>query len=137
VLLYPAGWTTDDHTYQASLRLPEGWKFGTPLPIGSQSGAEIKFNPSSLTTLVDSPVIAGQYLRVVPLSENPRQEMDIAADSAGDLAASQDVLDHYKTLTDQALKLFGAQHFRDYHFVYSLSREVEKLLTRIDHGVYA
>src|SRR3981081_1602770 len=76
VLRYPAGWTSDDLPYQASLRLPEGWKFGTPLPVASESGAELKFNPVSLTTLVDSPVIAGEYLRVVPLSENPRQEMD-------------------------------------------------------------
>ncbi len=74
--------------------------------------------------LVDSPVIAGEYLRVVPLSENPRQEMDIAADSPADLDAPQDELDHYKALTDQALKLFGAQHFRDYHFIYSLSDHV-------------
>src|ERR1700723_291124 len=110
VLLYPAGWTSDELTYRASLRLPDGWKFGTPLPVASQSGADLKFNPVSLTTLVDSPVIAGQYLRVVPLSENPRQEMDIAADNAGDLDAPPEVLDHYKTLTDQALKLFGAQH---------------------------
>ncbi len=124
VLLYPAGWTSDELTYQASLRLPDGWKFGTPLPVASQSGAELKFNPVSLTMLVDSPVIAGEYLRVVPLSENPRQEMDIAADSPADLDAPQDELDHYKALTDQALKLFGAQHFRDYHFIYSLSNHV-------------
>src|SRR5579864_4509794 len=124
VLLYPAGWTSDQITYQASLRLPEGWKFGTPLPVASQSGAELKFNPVSLTTLVDSPVIAGVYLRVVPLSENPRQEMDIAADHAGDLDAPQEEFDQYKALTDQALKLFGAQHFRDYHFLYSLSNHV-------------
>ena len=124
VLLYPAGWTSDELTYQASLRLPEGWKFGTPLPVTSQFGAILTFNPVSLTTLVDSPLIAGEYLRVVPLSENPRQEMDIAADNAGDLDAPQDVLDHYKTMTDQALKLFGAQHFRDYHFLYSLSNHV-------------
>jgi len=124
VLLYPAGWATDELIYQASLRLPEGWKFGTPLPVASQSGAAIQFNPVSLTTLVDSPVIAGEYFRVVPLSENPLQEMDIAADSPGDLAVTQDVLDHYKILTAQALKLFGAQHFRDYHFVYSLSDHV-------------
>jgi predicted metalloprotease with PDZ domain len=124
VLLYPAGWTSDELNYQASLRLPEGWKFGTPLPIASQSGTELKFNPVPLTTLVDSPVIAGQYLRVVPLSENPRQELDIAADHPGDLDAPQDVLDPYKSLTDQALKIFGAQHFRDYHFLYSLSDHV-------------
>jgi len=124
VLLYPAGWTSDELTYQASLRLPDGWKFGTPLPVASQSGAELKFNPVSLTMLVDSPVIAGEYLRVVPLSENPRQEMDIAADSPADLDAPQAELDRYKALTDQALKLFGAQHFRDYHFIYSLSNHV-------------
>ena len=124
VLLYPAGWTSNELTYQASLHLPEGWKFGTPLPIGSQSGTEVKFNPVPLTTLVDSPVIAGQYMRIVPLSENPRQEMDIAADHPGDLDAPQEVLDPYKSLTDQALKLFGAQHFRDYHFLYSLSDHV-------------
>jgi predicted metalloprotease with PDZ domain len=124
VLLYPAGYDSDELTYQANLRLPQGWKFGTPLPVASQSGVEINFKPASLTTLVDSPVIAGEYLRVVPLSENPRQEMDIAADAAGDLDAPQEVLDHYKTLTDQALKLFGAQHFRDYHFLYSLSDHV-------------
>jgi len=124
VLLYPAGWISDELTYQASLRLPEGWKFGTPLPIASQSGAELTFNPVPLTMLVDSPVIAGQYMRVVPLSDNPRQELDIAADNPGDLDAPQEVLAPYKSLTDQALKLFGAQHFRDYHFLYSLSNHV-------------
>jgi predicted metalloprotease with PDZ domain len=124
MLIYPAGPTSDDLTYEASLRLPAGWKFGTPLPVASQSGTEIKFKPASLTTLVDSPVIAGEYLRVVPLAENPHQEMDIAADSAAALDAPQDVLEHYKSLTEQAKRLFGAQHFREYHFLYSLSDHV-------------
>ena len=124
LVLYPAGFKTDDLTYQASLRLPDGWKFGTPLPVASQSGSEISFKPASLTTLVDSPVITGQYLRIVPLNENPHQEMDIAADTAGDLDAPPEVFAAYKNLTDQALKLFGAQHFRDYHFIYSLSNHV-------------
>jgi len=124
MLIYPAGPTSDDLTCEASLRLPAGWKFGTPLPVASQSGTEIKFKPASLTTLVDSPVIAGEYLRVVPLAENPHQEMDIAADSAAALDAPQEVLDRYKSLTEQAKRLFGAQHFREYHFLYSLSDHV-------------
>ena len=124
LLLYPEGWTSDELSYQATLRLPEGWKFGTPLPIASQSSGEIKFSPASLTALVDSPVIAGEFLRVVPLAENPPQEMDIAADSAAALDAPADVFDRYKSLTDQAFKLFGARHFRDYHFLYSLSDHV-------------
>lgn len=124
VLLYPAGFTSNELTYQASLRLPEGWKFGTALPMASQSGSEIKFNPASLTTLVDSPVITGEYLRKVPLAENPLQEMDIASDSEAALEAPPEVWQDYRNLTDQAYKLFGARHFRDYHFLFSLSDHV-------------
>jgi len=124
LLLYPGGWTSDQLTYEATLRLPAGWKSGTPLPIASQTANEIKFSPAPLTTLVDSPVIAGEYLRVVPLAENPHQEMDIAADSAAALNPPAEVFDQYKNLTDQAFKLFGARHFRDYHFLYSLSDHV-------------
>jgi len=124
VLLYPKGWKSDDINYSASLKLPEGWKFGTPLPVTSQSGNEIKFATVSLTTLIDSPVITGEFLKVVPLAQDPVTEMDIAADSAAALDAPQDVWDHYKSLVEQAQKLFGAHHYRDYHFLYTLSDHV-------------
>lgn len=126
VLLYPKGWTTDQITYSASVRLPEGWKFGTPLPVASQSGGEIHFGPVSLYTLVDSPVIIGEYLKVVPLNhgQNPPVEMDIAADSAVALEPPQGVWDNYSNLVKQATKLFGATHYRDYHFLFSLSDHV-------------
>src|SRR5438105_4295999 len=53
VLLYPAGWSSDQLTYDASLRLPRGWNFGTSLQVASKSESEIKFAPVSLTMLVD------------------------------------------------------------------------------------
>src|SRR5580658_1697256 len=124
VLLYPKGYKSDDINYSASLKLPEGWKFGTPLPVTSQSGNEIKFATVSLTTLVDSPVITGEFLKVVPLAQDPVTEMDIAADSAAALDAPPEVWDHYRSLVDQAQKLFGAHHYRDYHFLYTLSDHV-------------
>ena len=124
VLLYPKGFKSDDINYSASLKLPDGWKFGTPLPVTSQSGNEIKFAPVSLTTLVDSPVITGEFLKVVPLAQDPVTEMDIAADSAAALEAPQEAWGHYKNLVDQAQKLFGAHHYRDYHFLYTLSDHV-------------
>src|ERR1700757_4581811 len=124
VLLYPKGYRSDDINYTASLKIPDGWKFGTPLPITSQSGNEIHFAPASLTTLVDSPVITGEFLKVVPLAQDPPTEMDIAADSAAALEPPQEVWDHYKSLVDQAQKLFGAHHYRDYHFLYTLSDHV-------------
>jgi predicted metalloprotease with PDZ domain len=124
VLLYPKGWKSDDINYTATLKLPEGWKFGTPLPIASQSGNEIHFATASLTTLVDSPVITGEFLKVVPLAQDPLTEMDIAADSAAALEPPAEVWQHYKNLVDQAQKLFGAHHYRDYHFLYTLSDHV-------------
>jgi len=123
VLLYPAGSPSDQLQFQATLRLPAGWKYGTSLS-GTESSGEIHFAPVSLTELVDAPVISGEFLRVVPLADNPRTEMDIAADSPGALAAPQFVLDQYKQLVEQAQRLFGAHHYRDYHFLYTLSDHV-------------
>ena len=124
VLLYPAGWTSDEIQFEASLKIPDGWKFATPLPVTSQSGSEIKFQRVSLTTLVDSPVSSGEYMRVVELAPNPPEELDIAADSPAALNVPLEVFNPYKELVNQAQKLFGAQHFRDYHFLYSLSDHV-------------
>ncbi|MGC2555623.1 MAG: M61 family peptidase [Candidatus Sulfotelmatobacter sp.] len=130
VLLYPKGWKSDDLTYVATLKLPAGWKYGTALPIASTSltgqngDTQIMFQPTSLTTLVDSPVITGEFLKVVKLAENPPVEMDAAADSAAALEPPQEVWDHYKNLVEQANKLFGAHHYRDYHFLFSLSDHV-------------
>jgi predicted metalloprotease with PDZ domain len=124
VLLYPKGWKSDELTYIATLKLPANWKYGTPLPIESTDGETIKFKPSSLSTLVDSPVIAGEFLKVVKLADDPLTEMDIAADSAAALNPPQEVWDHYKNLVEQAHKLFGAHHYRDYHFLLSLSDHV-------------
>src|SRR5579871_796024 len=128
VLLYPKGFKSDDLTYTASLRLPAGWKYGTPLPIATTAErngqTEITFQPASLTTLVDSPVISGEYLKIVKLADDPLTEMDVAADSAAALEPPQEAWDHLKNLVDQAQKLFGAHHYRDYHFLYSLSDHV-------------
>jgi predicted metalloprotease with PDZ domain len=126
LLLYPKGWPSDDLTYVASLRLPAGWKFGTSLPITSQSADEINFAPISLTMLVDGPVLAGQFLKVVPLNagQTPPAEMDIAADSAAALEAPPEVWEKYRNLEAQAGKLFGAHHYRDYHFLFTLSDHV-------------
>jgi predicted metalloprotease with PDZ domain len=124
VLLYPKGWKSDDITYNASLRLPEGWSYATSLDVSSENGSDLHFAPVSLTMLVDSPVLAGQYLKKVPLAENPPAELDVAADSAGALDVPQSVWDSFKNLPAQATALFGAHHYRHYHFLYTLSDHV-------------
>ena len=65
-VLYPSGVPTDRLTYTASVRLPAGWKFDTALPVKAQNGDRIDFAPVSLTTLVDSPIVAGAFMRTIP-----------------------------------------------------------------------
>ena len=127
MLLYPAGYNAEKITYQASLKAPVGWKIGTALPGATQQGDSYQFKPSSLYTLVDSPVIMGEYLKVLPLTNapgTPPVEMDIAADSQAALQFLPGVEDYLKRLPLEAYALFGATHYRDYHFLLSLSDHV-------------
>jgi predicted metalloprotease with PDZ domain len=125
LLLYPAGYGSDQITFNASLKLPAGWKYGTSMRVANHAGGEIHFAPVSLTMLVDGPVLAGEYLKVVPLStENPPAELDIAADSAAALNAPAELWEHYQNLVKQAGILFGARHYTNYHFLLTLSDHV-------------
>jgi predicted metalloprotease with PDZ domain len=127
LLLYPAGYAADKITYQASVKIPDGWDIGTALPLGPQNGNTYQFQPASLYTLIDSPVIMGEYLKVLRLSNpagTPTVEMDIAADSRAALQFMPGVEDHLRQLPMEANALFGATHYRDYHFLLSLSDHV-------------
>jgi predicted metalloprotease with PDZ domain len=126
VLLYPQGSPAKDIPFVASLKLPAGWKFGTALPVAKQDGDTIEFAQVPLTTLVDSPVIAGRYFRAIQLTpgQNPPHEIDIAADSSAALAMTPDTELHLHNLIAEAGTLFGARHYRDYHFLLTLSDDV-------------
>ena len=126
-LLYPAGHLAQDLIYKTTLKLPEGWKFGTALPIAHQDGNEIEFKPVSLNRLVDSPVSGGQYYRVVnvtPPGEPIHHEIDLAADSEAALDMSPELQQDYTNLVAETGKLFGSRHYRDYHFLLTLSNHV-------------
>ncbi len=71
LLLYPAGTRSDDLTYQASVRLPSGWKFATALRTTSADLDRVQFAPVSLTTLVDSTLLAGRYFRELRSAARP------------------------------------------------------------------
>jgi predicted metalloprotease with PDZ domain len=126
-LLYPAGRPAQDIIFKPSLKLPEGWKFGTALPVAREEGNEIEFKPASLNRLVDSPVSASENYRVVdvtPPGEPIHHEIDLAADSEPALNMSPELKQDYTNLVAETGKLFGARHYRDYHFLLTLSNHV-------------
>jgi predicted metalloprotease with PDZ domain len=127
VTLYPAGVTSDKIIYDAHLKLPDGWKFGTALPVAGQQGSEITFKPISFELLVDSPVISGEYYRTIDLTppgEPVHHELDLAADSAAALNMSPEVVKGLTNVVAESGKLFGARHYREYHFLLALSDHV-------------
>jgi predicted metalloprotease with PDZ domain len=122
LLLYPQGAKTDDVQIQASLKLPAGWKYGTALKAASTTADELTFAPVSLTTLVDSPVLAGEFLLPISLDASNRPvEIDVAADSAASLEISPELTGKLKRLVTEADAMFGARHYDTYHFLLSLS----------------
>jgi len=126
VLLYPQGAQPDAFQYQATLTVPRSWRYGTALPIERESGNQIEFQPASLTTMIDSPVSAGAHYRAFALGDEQgaAHYLHVAADSDRALEASPELIDHFKSLVAEAGALFGAHHYRGYHFLYTLSDHV-------------
>ena len=124
VVLYPQDASSDAVQVLPSLRLAEGWKFGTALRGEHEVAGEIQFNPVSLTTLVDSPLIAGTHYRQILLSENdPVHVIDMVGESDISLQMSNSDLTAYKDLVDETSALFGARHYSHYDFLLTLSDE--------------
>jgi predicted metalloprotease with PDZ domain len=127
VVLYPADIPAEKLLYEAKLLLPDGWKFGTALPVENQSGNRVSFKPISLDLLVDSPVIAGEFYRTIDLTppgESIHHEIDMVADSEAALNMSPENQKQMTNLVAESGKLFGARHYRDYHFLLTLSDHV-------------
>ena len=124
VVLYPQGLASDAVQVVPSVHLPEGWKFGTTLTTAHSTGSDVEFNPVSLTTLVDSPLIAGVHykqIELVPAGEMPAHFIDMVGDSEEAIAMSPADISAYRKLVAEADALFGAHHYRQYHFLYTLS----------------
>ena len=127
VVLYPADLPAEKLTYEAKLVMPDGWKFGTSLPVENAAGNRVSFKPISLDMLVDSPVITGEFYRSIDLTppgEPIHHEIDIAADSADALNMTPENQKQMTSLVAESGKLFGSRHYRDYHFLLALSDHV-------------
>jgi len=126
VVLYPANASSDEVQVKPSIRLPEGWKFGTALNVAGQNGSLVEFEPVSLTTLVDSPLIAGSHYRRIELTsgQSPKHVMDLVGESEAAINMSAADIAAYKKLVAETGALFGARHYRQYHVLLTLSDDV-------------
>lgn len=125
VALYPAGYHARRITVQPTLTLPAGWQFASSLAVEARTGDEVRFKPHDLDTLVDSPLFAGRYFKRIDLAPGAKHPvmLNVVADNPENLDAKPEQVALHRAMVDQAIKLFGSRHYRQYDFLFAISDE--------------
>ena len=123
VTLYPAGYYARRINVAPSVTLPEGWQFGTALDVEATTGATTRFQDIDFENLVDSPMFAGRYFRRIDLNPGGGVpvHMDMIADRADLLAATEAQIAPHRNLIQQEFRLFGSHHYNHYDVLLTLS----------------
>ncbi|WP_315761979.1 peptidase M61 [Sphingomonas sp. Y38-1Y] len=121
VSLYPAGYYTRRIPIQANVKYPAGWTAASGLP-STRTGATYAYQQTSYETLQDSPVFAGRYYREFKLSD--RVDLNVFADKPEELEATPEQVAAHQRLVEQAVKLFGAQHYDRYEFLFAITDQM-------------
>jgi predicted metalloprotease with PDZ domain len=131
VVLYPDGMDAANVQVAPSITLPSAWQFGTALrridrPADAAQTYTTTFEPVTLEMLIDSPVLAGKYFKEIPLAPEitPKHFLDIAADGPEDLNLPAARVENFSRLVREAGVLFRSRHYREYHFLVTLSDSV-------------
>src|SRR3954471_3009492 len=121
LLVYPLGPNAADVPVHATLRLPAGWQLDTALTIAWNQNGAVSFAPTSLYTLIDSPVLAGEIFRTLEIgSPEAPARISIAADQRSALEVPEARVAAYRRLPAEAASLFGARHYSSYRWLLAL-----------------
>ena len=116
---YPAGYFTRGIQVEPTVTFPPGWQTASALRASTTRGSTTTYGAVDYDTLIDSPIIAGKYMRRDDLGHAVM--LNTIADRPSQLVVAPEVLQLHKNLADQAVKLFGGRHFDHYDFLFSLS----------------
>jgi predicted metalloprotease with PDZ domain len=120
LVLYPADTVADQVTVSPSIKLPDQWSYATALPNPSSQGGVIHFDPVSLTTLVDSPLMCGSIMRefdITPKGVPQRHLLDLFAISPEGLEVPTERIAALRNLVSETGALFHSRHYASYHFL--------------------
>lgn len=128
LLLYPAGIPVREIAIQASVNVPAGWGIGTSLtPISAYdpehpAGGMVRYAATTVEMLEDSPIMTGIYFHEYALAPEitPKHYIDVFGEAPEDVEIRPSVLDHWNRLVYEAGAMYGAPHYRSYHFLLAL-----------------
>jgi len=126
VLLEPEDAGPAQMRVSPSIRLPDRWKFATPLRTEAHGDGVTGFAAVSLEELVDSPLLAGEFLHEIPIGPagGAAHFIELAGESEDLLHVEPQLKSQWDALVAQAQLLFGAHHYRSYRFLLTLSDDV-------------
>ena len=125
--LYPAGHYMHRITVDPRVTYPAGWTAFTALHEDGRSGDTVDYADVPYDIFVDSPVYAGRYAKnidLTPAGSKVPVKLGVVADAPKYLEAKPEQVAIHKRMVEQALKLFGAQHYDHYQFLFSLSDQM-------------
>ena len=126
-VLYPAGHYGSQIQFDPIVTYPDGWTAYTALDVEHSTGSTIDYANVPLDILVDSPVYAGRYARQIdltPAGSKVPVRLSMVADAARYLETKPEQVKVHKAMVEQALKLYGAQHYDHYDLLFSMSSQM-------------
>ena len=122
-VLYPRGIDKRELLIEPTMLVPDTWKQASGLTVISATPGKFTFAPTSLERLIDSPVLAGEFLRTVPLTSKWPAELAFTDDLPADLDHVDDAhaVSIFSALIDQDQALFGFRHWDKFHILVSQS----------------
>ena len=126
LVLYPAGHHASRIDTAASVTYPAGFSAATALDVARKDGDTVVYRNVPLDILVDSPIYAGRYGKVIDLAPGAKVpvRLNVFADAPKYLEAKPEQIAAHRRMVEQALKLYGAQHYDHYDFLFSLSNQL-------------
>ena len=126
-LLYPFGIGIDDVIVEPVLIVPEHFTWACPLAIATEriielGKRELRFAPTDVRTLIDSPLLAGLHAHREALSDDV--ELLVVADRQDLLPVQEEQLECHRRLVAEADALFGRRPFEKYHFLMVCSDQI-------------
>ena len=127
VVLYPAGYSADGITVEATMTYPEGWQYATALeskkPAATGSTNRVEFAAASLNELVDSPVYVGRFLKRFELDPSSKVPVrfNVFADNAESLEATPEQIQAHRNMVKQTYRVFGPGPYDRYEFLIAAS----------------
>lgn len=126
VLVYPKLARPLALTFKANVKLPPKWEFMTALPLDVLNAAGGSFKEVTLETLIDSPLLAGEHVKLIKLDgDTGVHRVMLACDSPDGLEVPEATLKAWQKLPAEAAAIFGpAKPYESYTFLLGLSNHI-------------